>query len=106
MSSSYSLRVTYPSVVGLSARASEDAIMKTVLDFETAVEIARVIVPAGAGLIGKSVRIKSGPFASFTGYIANVRQDEDKLEVGVIIFGHRKVIELSPGELEILDFKM
>jgi ATP-dependent Clp protease ATP-binding subunit ClpA len=84
---------------------SPSALVKTVLDFETAVEVARVVVPAGARLIGKQVRIKSGPFASFTGYIANVTQDERKLEVGVAIFGYRKFIEVSPTDIEIIDFK-
>ncbi|HEX8180371.1 MAG TPA: Clp protease N-terminal domain-containing protein [Pyrinomonadaceae bacterium] len=80
-------------------------IVKTVLDFETAVEVARVLAPTGAQLIGRAVRIKSGPFASFTGFIANVNQPKEKLEVGVAIFGHRKFIELSPDDIEFLDFK-
>jgi ATP-dependent Clp protease ATP-binding subunit ClpA len=81
------------------------ALVKVVLDFETAVEVARVIVPAGARLINKQVRIKSGPFASFTGYIANVSQDDRQLEVVVAIFGHRKFVTLSPQDVEIIDFK-
>ena len=84
---------------------SPSAIVKAVLDFETAVEVARVITPAGARLIGKQVRIKSGPFASFTGYIANVSQDENRLQVGVAIFGHRKFIEVSERDIEVLEFK-
>jgi hypothetical protein len=84
---------------------SPSAILKTVLDFETAVEVARVVLPAGAHLLGKSVRIMSGPFASFTGYIANIRQDKDKLEVGVAIFGRRSFIEVSMRDIELLDFK-
>lgn len=84
---------------------SYSAIIKTVLDFETAVEIARVMPPVGAHLIGKSVRILSGPFASFTGYIANVKQEDDKLEVGVAIFGRRSFVELSMRDIELLDFE-
>lgn|GEM_PF-993880 len=83
---------------------SSGALLKTVLDFETAVEIARVVVPAGAHLIGKAVRILSGPFASFTGYIANIEQDEDRLEVGVNIFGRRSFVVVAPRDIEILDF--
>lgn len=85
--------------------ASPGAILQTVLNLETAVEVARVSVPAGAHALGKSVRILSGPFAGFTGYIANVRRDEGKLEVDVAIFGRRKFIEVSERDIELLDFK-
>ncbi len=84
---------------------SPGAILKSVLELETAVEVARVSVPTGARAIGKSVRILAGPFAGFTGYIANVQRDEDKLEVDVAIYGRRKFIEVRQRDIEPLDFK-
>lgn len=84
--------------------AGRGEVVKTVLDFETAVEVARRVGEACAHLIGKSVRILAGPFASFTGYIANVRHDEEKLEVGVAIFGRRSFVEISAHDIELLEF--
>jgi hypothetical protein len=80
------------------------ALLKVVLDVETAVEVARVVAAGGGPLAGRAVRIKSGPFASFTGYIADVNETGDRLEVGVSIFGARRFIELSPSDIELLDF--
>ncbi|HKP72005.1 MAG TPA: hypothetical protein VJT82_03640, partial [Pyrinomonadaceae bacterium] len=78
--------------------------VKAVVELESAFEVARAFADAGANLSGKQVRIRSGPFANFTGYINDVRNDEKKLEVGVSIFGARRFIELNYRDIEILDF--
>jgi ATP-dependent Clp protease ATP-binding subunit ClpA len=79
-------------------------LLKVVLDIETAVEVARVVAAGGVPLIGRAVRIKSGPFASFTGYVANVNETADKLEIGVAIMGARRFIELGPDDIIFIDF--
>lgn len=84
---------------------SPGAILKAVLALETAIEVTRVSVPADAQAIGSSVRILSGPFAGFTGYVANVQREADKLEVDVVIFGQRKFIEVRERDIALLDFK-
>jgi transcription antitermination factor NusG len=50
--------------------------------------------------IGDSVRIKSGPFASFVGTVVGINQAKSLLKVAVTIFGHRKPLKLRFSEVE------
>jgi transcription termination/antitermination protein NusG len=45
--------------------------------------------------IGESVRVKEGPFADFTGTIAEINEDQLKLKVLVNIFGRETPVELE-----------
>jgi len=45
--------------------------------------------------VGETVRVKEGPFADFTGEVAEINEDQLKLKVLVNIFGRE-----TPGELE------
>ena len=44
---------------------------------------------------GESVRVKEGPFADFTGQVAEVNQDHMKLKVLVNIFGRETLVEMD-----------
>ncbi len=48
--------------------------------------------------LGETVRIKSGPFASFTGKIEGINQAKSLLKVTVNIFGR-----INPVQLRFLD---
>ncbi len=45
--------------------------------------------------VGESVRVKEGPFADFTGTIAEINEDQLKLKVLVNIFGRETPVELD-----------
>jgi transcription termination/antitermination protein NusG len=45
--------------------------------------------------VGESVRVKEGPFADFTGTIAEINEDQLKLKVLVNIFGRETPVELE-----------
>ena len=45
--------------------------------------------------VGDVVRIKSGPFASFTGKVDEVDDLRPTLKVSVVIFGRRTQVDLS-----------
>ena len=45
--------------------------------------------------IGESVRVKEGPFADFTGQIAEINVDQLKLKVLVNIFGRETLVEMD-----------
>ena len=44
---------------------------------------------------GESVRVKEGPFADFTGEIAEINADHLKLKVLVNIFGRETLVEMD-----------
>jgi transcription antitermination factor NusG len=50
--------------------------------------------------VGDSVRIKSGPFASFMGTVIGIDQAKLLLKVAVTIFGHQKPLKLRFSEVE------
>ena len=50
--------------------------------------------------VGETVRIKSGPFASFMGTIIGINQAKSLLKVGVTIFGQQKPLKLHFSEVE------
>ncbi len=45
--------------------------------------------------VGESVRVREGPFADFTGTIAEINDDQMKLKVLVNIFGRETPVELE-----------
>ena len=55
--------------------------------------------------LGDRVRIKTGPFAAFTGKIEGINQAKTLLKVKVDIFGRRAPIKLSFWEAEKLEFE-
>ncbi len=62
---------------------------------ERGVEVPKKTRPAQAFDIGETVRVKEGPFADFTGQIAEVNEDQLKLKVLVNIFGRETPVELE-----------
>jgi transcriptional antiterminator NusG len=51
------------------------------------------------------VRIKTGPFAAFTGRIEGINQAKNLLKVKVEIFGRRTPIKISFWEAEKVEFE-
>jgi transcriptional antiterminator NusG len=49
--------------------------------------------------IGESVRVKEGPFADFTGTVADLNADHLKLKVLVNIFGRETLVEMDFGQV-------
>ena len=71
-------------------------------EVETFLQVARPGVeqvkksrPAAVYEEGESVRVKEGPFADFTGTIAEINEDQLKLKVLVNIFGRETPVELE-----------
>lgn len=54
--------------------------------------------------VGELVRLKSGPFAAFTGKVEEVDEDDSKLKVKVYIMGREQPVELRFLEVEKFDF--
>ena len=55
-------------------------------------------------IIGEVVRIKSGPFASFTGKVEEVNEDKSTLKVTITIFGRSTPYELNFLDVEKVTF--
>jgi len=55
--------------------------------------------------LGDSVRIKTGPFAAFTGKIQGINQAKALLKVKVEIFGRRTPIKIGFWEAEKVHFE-
>lgn len=54
--------------------------------------------------LGDTIRIRSGPFASFTGKIEGINQARGMLKVVVEIFGRMTPIKLKFSEVEKVSF--
>ena len=54
--------------------------------------------------LGDTVRILSGPFASFTGKIEGINQSKALLLVNVAIYGRTKPIKLTFADVEVVSF--
>jgi transcriptional antiterminator NusG len=54
--------------------------------------------------VGEVVRIKSGPFASFTGKVEEVNSEKTTLKVNVTIFGRSTPVELNFLDVEKVTF--
>jgi transcriptional antiterminator NusG len=50
--------------------------------------------------LGDTVRIKSGPFASFTGKVEGINQAKSLLKVMVNVFGQTKAVKLRFLDVE------
>ena len=55
--------------------------------------------------LGDTVRIKTGPFQSFTGKIEGINQSKTLLKVKVDIFGRETPVKVSFSEAEKLEFQ-
>ena len=49
---------------------------------------------------GENVRVVSGPFANFSGFVDEVRQDKEKIRVMVQVFGRATPVELDYMQVE------
>jgi transcriptional antiterminator NusG len=54
--------------------------------------------------LGDTVRIKTGPFAAFTGKIEGINQAKRLLKVRVEIFGRVHDLKLGYDEVEVVSF--
>ncbi|MCK4176099.1 transcription termination/antitermination protein NusG [Aciditerrimonas ferrireducens] len=61
----------------------------------TASEAPKRSKPRLAFEVGESVRVREGPFADFSGQIAEINEDQLKLKVLVNIFGRETPVELE-----------
>ena len=55
--------------------------------------------------LGSTVRVLSGPFASFTGKIEGINQSKRLLKVRVEIFGREHPLKLGYAEVEKVSFE-
>ena len=55
--------------------------------------------------LGDMVRIRTGPFAAFTGRIEGINQSKALLKVMIDIFGRRTPVKLSFHEVDKLQFE-
>ena len=55
--------------------------------------------------LGGTVRVLSGPFASFTGKIEGINQAKRLLKVRVEVFGRETPLKLGYAEVETVSFK-
>ena len=54
--------------------------------------------------LGGRVRIRSGPFAAFTGIIDGINHSKRLLKVRVEIFGRTREIKLGYSDVEVVTF--
>jgi len=85
--------------VGLGARPTplSRKEVESILQVKTAgeAEAAKKARPRLEYEVGESVRVREGPFADFTGTIAEINEDQLKLKVLVNIFGREPPVELE-----------
>jgi transcriptional antiterminator NusG len=56
--------------------------------------------PSVTYTVGDQVRVKSGPFANFTGEVEDVDQDKRKVKMSVSIFGRPTPVQVDFSEVE------
>lgn len=71
---------------------TQDEVDQIVHNVEVAMEKPK---PKFSYTIGEVVRIKSGPFASFTGKVEDINEEKATLKVTVTIFGRSTPVELE-----------
>ena len=85
--------------VGLGARPTplSRKEVESILQVKTVgeAEAAKKARPRLEYEVGESVRVREGPFADFTGTIAEINEDQLKLKVLVNIFGRETPVELE-----------
>ena len=54
--------------------------------------------------LGDTVRVRSGPFASFTGRIEGINQSKSLLKVAVNVFGRTRPLKLRFADVEKISF--
>ena len=55
--------------------------------------------------LGETVRVLSGPLASFTGTIEGINQAKRLLKMRIVIFGHATPLQIGYAEVETVSFK-
>lgn len=80
---------------------TQEEVDQIVRNIEVATEKPR---PKFTYEMGEVVRIKSGPFASFTGKVEEVNEDKNTLKVSITIFGRSTPYELGFLEVEKVTF--
>jgi transcriptional antiterminator NusG len=80
---------------------TQDEVDQIVRNIEVATEKPK---PKFTYEIGEVVRIKSGPFASFTGKVEEVNEEKTTLKVTVTIFGRSTPVELNFLDVEKVTF--
>jgi len=80
---------------------SQDEVDQIVHNIEVATEKPK---PKFSYEVGEVVRIKSGPFASFTGKVEEVNEEKSTLKVTVTIFGRSTPVELAFLDVEKVTF--
>lgn len=80
---------------------TQDEVDQIVHNIEVATEKPK---PKFSYEVGEVVRIKSGPFASFTGKVEEVNEEKTTLKVTVTIFGRSTPVELNFLDVEKVTF--
>ncbi|HEY8560858.1 MAG TPA: transcription termination/antitermination protein NusG [Pyrinomonadaceae bacterium] len=80
---------------------TQDEVDQIVHNIEVATEKPK---PKFSYEVGEVVRIKSGPFASFTGKVEEVNEEKSTLKVTVTIFGRSTPVELNFLDVEKVTF--
>ncbi len=80
---------------------TQDEVDQIVQNVEVAAEKPK---PKFTYNVGEVVRIKSGPFASFTGKVEEVNEEKTTLKVTVTIFGRSTPVELNFLDVEKVTF--
>lgn len=80
---------------------TQDEVDQIVHNIEVATEKPK---PKFTYEVGEVVRIKSGPFASFTGKVEEVNEEKTTLKVTVTIFGRSTPVELNFLDVEKVTF--
>jgi transcription antitermination factor NusG len=79
-----------------------ESAVRTVYDLELVMENVRLRISKSSHAFspGDQVRIKSGPFASFTGRVETVEKETATLKIAVTIFGHPVALALRFQDVE------